>query len=140
MLDARALTEAQHERARELLDRFRNRLFLPANEAYRDETRQALDAAVLVELLGPADIDSRTARRAPHAVVRRADRARRQGDAADVATLRAGLARPRSDRSRIRPFVQKTVAMAAEGDFDKALALATRLEDEEVVRKQTLRG
>ena len=56
-LDARALTEAQHERARELLDRFRNRLFLPANEAYRDETRQALDAAVLVELLGlPASI------------------------------------------------------------------------------------
>ena len=57
VLDPRALGEAQHERARELLDRFRDRAFLPANEAYRDETRQALDVAVLVELLGlPASI------------------------------------------------------------------------------------
>lgn len=30
---------------------FRARPFLPANEAYRDPTRQALDEAVLVELL-----------------------------------------------------------------------------------------
>ena len=57
VLDPRALTDAQHARARELLGRFRDRSFLPANEAYRDRTRQALDAAVLVELLGlPASI------------------------------------------------------------------------------------
>ena len=57
VLDPRALTDAQHARAGDLLGRFRERPFLPANEAYRDETRQALDAAVLVELLGlPASI------------------------------------------------------------------------------------
>lgn len=56
-------------------------------------------------------------------------------------TLRAGLDRPTSDGSRTRPFVQKTVAMGQpKVDLDKALALAARLEDEEVVRKQTLRG
>lgn len=56
-------------------------------------------------------------------------------------TLRAGLDRPRSDGSRTRPFVQKTVAMGRpKVDLDKALALAARLEDEEVVRKKTLRG
>ena len=52
MLDPRALGDAQHALARDLLKRFQERTFLPANEAYRDETRQALDAAVLVELLG----------------------------------------------------------------------------------------
>ena len=57
VLDARTLGDAQHALARDLLERFRERTFLPANEAYRDETRQALDAAVLVELLGlPASI------------------------------------------------------------------------------------
>ncbi len=57
VLDPRALGDAQHALARDLLGRFRERTFLPANEAYRDETRQALDAAVLVDLLGlPASI------------------------------------------------------------------------------------
>ena len=57
VLDPRALGDAQHALARDLLERFRERTFLPANEAYRDETRQALAAAVLVELLGlPASI------------------------------------------------------------------------------------
>ena len=57
VLDPRALGDAQHECARDLLARFQSRAFLPANEAYRDETRQALDAAVLVELLGlPASV------------------------------------------------------------------------------------
>ena len=57
VLDPRALGDAQHALARDLLERFRERTFLPANEAYRDETRQALDAAVLVDLLGlPASI------------------------------------------------------------------------------------
>ena len=52
VLDPRAFGDVQHECARNLLTRFQERTFLPANEAYRDETRQALDAAVLVELLG----------------------------------------------------------------------------------------
>ena len=57
VLDPRAFGDVQHECARDLLARFQERTFLPANEAYRDETRQALDAAVLVELLGlPASV------------------------------------------------------------------------------------
>ena len=52
-------------------------------------------------------------------------------------TLRAGLARPKPDG---RPFRQKTVAMGRPtADLDKALALAARLEDEEAVRKLSLR-
>ena len=57
VLDPRTLTEVQFSRAREIFDEFRNRSLLPANEAWRDTTRQALDAAVLVDLLGlPASI------------------------------------------------------------------------------------
>ena len=35
-----------------LFDEFAERDFLPSNEAYRDETRQAFDHAVLCGLLG----------------------------------------------------------------------------------------
>ena len=52
MLDASALTAQRLERAATLFERFKDELFLSANEAYRDETRKALDRAVLVELLG----------------------------------------------------------------------------------------
>ena len=52
VLDPRTLTKAQNARAQEIFDAFKARLLLPANEAYRDETRQALDRAVLVDLLG----------------------------------------------------------------------------------------
>ena len=51
-LDARAMSNAQHARAQDIFEDFRARPFLPANEAYHDPTRQALDEAVLVELLG----------------------------------------------------------------------------------------
>ena len=51
-LDSRAMSDAQHARAQGIFEDFRARPFLPANEAYRDLTRQALDEAVLVELLG----------------------------------------------------------------------------------------
>ena len=57
VLDPRTLTEVQFSRAREIFEEFRNRSLLPANEAWRDTTRQALDTAVLVDLLGlPASI------------------------------------------------------------------------------------
>ena len=57
VLDPRVLTEAQLTRTRHLYDDFKGRVFLPAYAAYRDETRQALDRMVLVELLGlPAEI------------------------------------------------------------------------------------
>lgn len=59
-------------------------------------------------------------------------------------TLRAGLDRPRPPRpdgSRTRPFVQKTAAMGRpKVDLDKALALAARLEDEDVARKLSRHG
>ena len=51
-LDASALADEQLERAAAVFARFKDELFLPANEAYRDDARKALDRAVLVELLG----------------------------------------------------------------------------------------
>ena len=52
VLDASALADEQLERAAAVFARFEGELFLPANEAYRDDARKALDRAVLVELLG----------------------------------------------------------------------------------------
>ena len=55
-------------------------------------------------------------------------------------TLRAGLARPTFDAPRPKQFKQKTVSMGRPAvDLDKALVLAARLEDEEVLRKLALR-
>ena len=51
MLDTRALAPTQFERASDIFERFRREHFRPANEAYRDNVRKALDRAVLVELL-----------------------------------------------------------------------------------------
>ena len=52
VFDPRSLTEAQLDRADGIFEDFRLRELLPANEAWRDETRQALDRAVLIDLLG----------------------------------------------------------------------------------------
>ncbi len=51
VLDPRTLSEDQLAQATTIFERFREREFLPANEAYRDAVRQDLDRAVLVELL-----------------------------------------------------------------------------------------
>ena len=51
-LDVRTLTEPQLRLASRLFTEFADRDLLPANEAYRDETRHDLDRAVLCELLG----------------------------------------------------------------------------------------
>ena len=51
VLDPGALSEAALARAAAIFARFRDTALLPANEAYRDAARQALDRAVLVELL-----------------------------------------------------------------------------------------
>lgn len=51
-LDARRLTSKQHQKANELFETFSKLDLLPANEAYCDEVRQALDEAVMVDLLG----------------------------------------------------------------------------------------
>ena len=52
VLDVRTLESRQLRLAEETFASFRDWTFLPANEAYRDETRQALDRAVLCELIG----------------------------------------------------------------------------------------
>lgn len=51
VLDPRSLSKEQIAQAEDIFERFRGKTFLPANEAYQDETRKALDRAVLVELL-----------------------------------------------------------------------------------------
>ena len=53
----RALPREKLGRARAIIRRFRGRPLLPANEAWRDRARQALDRALLVELLDlPEDV------------------------------------------------------------------------------------
>ncbi len=51
-LDVRTLDEEQLEKVECLFAEFAELDFLPANEAYRDKTRQDLDRAVLCDLLG----------------------------------------------------------------------------------------
>ena len=55
VLDPRSLTETQLDRADDIIAEFRERELLPANEAWRDETRQALDRAVLIDFLGVSE-------------------------------------------------------------------------------------
>lgn len=55
-------------------------------------------------------------------------------------TLRAGLFRAQQPGEGATPFRQQSVPMGVPRlDVDKALALAARLEDEEVARKLSLR-
>ncbi len=51
-LDVRTLDMRQLGIAARIFEDFRDWTFLPANEAYRDDTRKALDRAVLCDLLG----------------------------------------------------------------------------------------
>ena len=110
VLDSRTLTDAQHARARQIFNAFKVRPFLPANEAYHDQTRQALDEAVLVTLPGSSGVDPRSARRAPQAMVRRADRARRQGDPADVIpryAVKGGMTLSSTLHAHVKPLFSK---------------------------------
>ena len=52
VLDPRKLNVEQLGEAETIFEEFKNREFLPANEAYRDLARQDLDMAVLIRLLG----------------------------------------------------------------------------------------
>lgn len=57
VLDPRALSASQLDRARQIWNNFRDVPLLPANEAYRDEARAELDREVLVGVLGlPAEV------------------------------------------------------------------------------------
>ena len=51
VLDPRHLSEGQIVQAEDIFEAFKEKTFLPANEAYRDNARKALDRAVLVDLL-----------------------------------------------------------------------------------------
>ena len=56
-IDARKLSKAQLELCQKIFDEFSKTELLPANEAWKDEGRQALDRAVLVDLLNqPPDV------------------------------------------------------------------------------------
>jgi len=56
-LDPRKLSKRQLAQTQTIFDEFKGREFLPANEAYRDKTRQDLDKAILVDLLKqPAEL------------------------------------------------------------------------------------
>ncbi len=46
VLDPRTLTGDQTDRCRTIFEEFKDRVFQPANEAYRDATRKALDSAL----------------------------------------------------------------------------------------------
>ena len=57
VLDPRSLTTIQLDLASEIFDQLQDQPMLPANEAWRDDVRHALDRAVLTRMLGlPEDI------------------------------------------------------------------------------------
>lgn len=51
-IDASSLSAEQRTTCEQIFDELRDRSFLPANEAYRDEARQALDRMLLIDVLG----------------------------------------------------------------------------------------
>ena len=51
-LDVTKLTQAQLDTAGEIFEDMKSSQFLPANEAYRDNTRKELDYRVLIDMLG----------------------------------------------------------------------------------------
>ena len=56
-IDPRVLTLGQRDRCHSILEDFKDRTFLPANEAYRDETRKALDRELLFGVTSVLGID-----------------------------------------------------------------------------------
>ena len=59
VLDPRALTNIQTDHCHAVFENFRDRLLLPANEAYRDETRKDLDRALLFGSTSVLQLDPR---------------------------------------------------------------------------------
>ena len=57
VLDPRPLTEDQVNHCREIFEDYKNREFLPANEAYRDETRKNLDHELLFGITSVLKLD-----------------------------------------------------------------------------------
>ena len=57
VLDPRTLTQGQVDHCHTVFEDFRDRSLLPANEAYRDETRKALDRALLFGITSVLQLD-----------------------------------------------------------------------------------
>ena len=57
VLDPRTLTSNQVDHCHAVFENFRDRSLLPANEAYRDETRKALDRALLFGITSVLQLD-----------------------------------------------------------------------------------
>ena len=57
VLDPRALTETQTDHCRVIFEDLKDRDFLPANEAYRDATRKALDSELLFGITSVLKLD-----------------------------------------------------------------------------------
>ena len=57
VLDPRTLTEEQVTHCQDIYSRFKGREFLPANEAYRDDTRQDLDRELLFGIFSVLKLD-----------------------------------------------------------------------------------
>ena len=57
VLDARTLTEGQVDQCRAIFDAFKDKPLLPANEAYRDQTRKALDRELLFGVTSVLQLD-----------------------------------------------------------------------------------
>ena len=57
VFDPSTLTEGQLDHCRAIFDDFKDKTLLPANEAYRDETRKALDRALLFGITSVLQLD-----------------------------------------------------------------------------------
>ena len=57
VLDARTLTQGQMDHCCAIFEDFKDKPLLPANEAYRDETRKALDRALLFGITSVLQLD-----------------------------------------------------------------------------------
>ena len=57
VLDPRTLTDTQVDHCRAMFEDFKDKPLLPANEAYRDETRKALDRELLFGITSVLQLD-----------------------------------------------------------------------------------
>ena len=81
VLDPRELNQEQLAQAEAIFERFKKAEFLPANEAYQDDARKALDRAIYGGIAAPSRSGPRTARHFTQAMVRRTERPWREEDA-----------------------------------------------------------
>ena len=81
-LDVTQLSEDQLQTAETIFDKLKHLDFLPANEAYRDDTRKLLDRRVLIDLLNLPESILEPPRPPTPQMVLRTQRAWGEGDGA----------------------------------------------------------